>query len=81
MDSNYPQSCDELLGAINSGRLRHVPDNELTTQILSAVQLRRGDSSWVIGRASQSAVCAAVATALVTHFATRPETEIDILVG
>jgi hypothetical protein len=82
MDSDYPQSCDELLGAINSGRLRHVPDNELTTQILSAVQLRRGDSSWVIGRrASQSAVCAAVATALVTHFATRPETEIDILVG
>jgi hypothetical protein len=82
MDSDYPQSCDELLGAINSGRLRHVPDNELTTQMLSAVQLRRGDSSWVIGRrASQSAVCAAVATALCTHFATRPETEIDILVG
>jgi hypothetical protein len=82
MDSNYPQSCDELLGAINSGRLRHKPDNELTKQMLSAVQLRRGDSSWVIGRrASQAAVCAAVATALVTHFATRPETEIDILVG
>ena len=82
MDSDYPQSCDELLGAINSGRLRHVPDNELTTQMLSAVQLRRGDSSWVIGRrASQQAVCAAVATALCTHFATRPETEIDILVG
>jgi hypothetical protein len=26
-------------------------------------------------------VCAAVAAALCTHFATRPETEIDILVG
>ena len=50
--------------------------------MLSAVQLRRGDGGWVIGRrASQAAVCAAVATALVTHFATRPETEIDILVG
>jgi len=82
MDSDYPQSCDELLGAINSGRLRHRNQSELTTQMLSAVQLRRGDSSWVIGRrASQAAVCAAVATALVTHFATRPETEIDILVG
>jgi hypothetical protein len=50
--------------------------------MLSAVQLRRGDGGWVIGRrASQSSVAAAVAAALCTHFATRPETEIDILVG
>lgn len=82
MDAAYPQACDELLGAINSGRLRHKGQTDLTTQILSAVQLRRGDGGWVIGRrASQAAVCAAVAAALVTHFATRPETEIDILVG
>ena len=82
MDSDYPQSCDELLGAINSQRLKHRNQASLTEQMLSAVQLRRGDGGWVIGRrASQSAVCAAVASALVTHFATRPETEIDILVG
>jgi phage terminase large subunit-like protein len=82
MDSDYPQACDELLGAINSGRLKHRNQASLTEQILSAVQLRRGDGGWVIGRrASQSAVCAAVASALVTHFATRPETDIDILVG
>jgi hypothetical protein len=82
MDADYPQACDELLGAINSGRLKHRNQAALTEQILSAVQLRRGDGGWVIGRrASQSAVCAAVASALVTHFATRPETEIDILVG
>jgi hypothetical protein len=82
MDTAYPQSCDELLGAINSGRLKHRKQSELTAQILSAVQLRRGDGGWVIGRrASQSAVCAAVATALATHFATRPETETDIMVG
>jgi len=55
---------------------------ELTTQMLSAVQLRRGDGGWVIGRrASQAAVCASVAVALCSHFATRPETDIDILVG
>jgi hypothetical protein len=36
----------------------------------------------VIGRkASKTAVCATVASALATHYATRPETEIDILVG
>ena len=81
MDSAYPQSCDEMLGAINSGRLKHRGQSELTTQMLSAVQLRRGDGGWVLGRrASQSAIPACVATALVSHFATRPETEIDILV-
>ena len=82
MDSDYPQSCDSMLGAINGQRLRHRGQSELTTQMLSAVQLRRGDGGWVLGRrASQSAIPAAVATALVSHFATRPETEIDILVG
>ena len=82
MDADYPQACDELLGAINSGRLKHRNQAALTEQMLSAVQLRRGDGGWVIGRrASQSAVCAAVAAALCTHYATRPETDIDILVG
>jgi len=82
MDTAYPQSCDEMLGAINSGRLKHRNQSELTAQILSAVQLRRGDGGWVMGRrASQSAIAAAVATALVSHFATRPETEIDVMVG
>jgi hypothetical protein len=82
MDGAYPQACDEMLGAINSGRLHHRPNKELTAQMLSAVQLRRGDGGWVIGRrASQSAVCASVATALVTHFATRPESDLDIMVG
>ena len=81
MDPRYPQSCDELLGAIDSGRLRHSNSSELSAQILSAVKFPRGDAGWVIGRRGQAIVCAAVATAMVTHFATRPEAEIDILVG
>ena len=82
MDAVYPQACDEMLGAINSRRLRYRPNKELTAQMLSAVQLRRGDGGWVIGRrASQAFVCAAVATALVTHFATRPEMDFDIMTG
>ena len=81
MDSVYPQACDEMLGAINSGRLHYRPNPELSTQMLSAVQLRRGDGGWVIGRrASGSVVCASVATALVTHFATRPSTDLDIMI-
>ena len=80
--NDYMQACDEWAGAINSGRLRHGNQEELTTQTLSAVKYQRGDSSWVIGRrASSATVCAGVASALVTHFATRPETEIDILIG
>ena len=81
MDGVYPQACDEMLGSINSGRLHHKPNPEFSTQMLSAVQLRRGDGGWVIGRrASNAIVCAAVATALVTHFATRPPTDLDIMV-
>jgi hypothetical protein len=82
MDGAYPQACDEMLSAINSGRLKHRGQSQLTEEMLSAVQLRRGDGGWVIGRrASQAVVCGSVATALVTHFATRPENDLDIMVG
>jgi hypothetical protein len=79
----YGQACDELLGAITSKRLRHDPkQTELTKQILSAARLPFGDGGWTIGRrASQSTVCATVATALVTHYATRPPMDLDIMVG
>jgi phage terminase large subunit-like protein len=82
MDNAYPQACDEMLSAINSGRLKHRGQSQLSEEVLAAVQLRRGDGGWVIGRrASQSVVCGAVAVALVTHFATRPENDLDIMVG
>jgi len=81
----YGQSCDELLGAITSKRLRwhrHANQADFVQQISSAVRLPLGDGGWIIGRrASQANVTACVAAALATHFATRPETEIDILVG
>ena len=82
MDNAYPQACDEMLSAINSGRLKHRGQAQLSEEVLAAVQLRRGDGGWVIGRrASQSVVCGAVALALVTHFATRPDNDLDIMVG
>jgi hypothetical protein len=78
----YAESCDRWLGAINSHRLQHGGQEELTQQTLSAAKLPFGDGSWVIGRrASRVAVCAAVASALATYFATQAETEIDIQVG
>ena len=78
----YAESCDRWLGAINSHRLQHFGQEELTQQTLSAAKLPYGDGSWIIGRrASRVAVCASVATALVTYFATQPETEIDIQIA
>jgi hypothetical protein len=78
----YAESCDRWLGAINSHRLQHGGQDELTQQTLSAAKLPYGDGSWIIGRrASRVAVCAAVASALATYFATQQESEIDIQVG
>jgi len=78
----YAESCDRWLGAINSHRLQHSGQEELTQQTLSAAKLPYGDGSWIIGRrASRVAVCASVASSLVTYFATQPETEIDIQIG
>ena len=82
MDGVYPQACDEMLSAINSGRLKHRAQAQLSEEVLAAVQLRRGDGGWVIGRrASQSVVCGAVAVSLASHFATRPDNDLDIMVG
>ena len=78
----YGQSCDELLGAITSKRLRHVNQPEFTKQVLSAARLPFGDGGWTLGRrASMTTICATVAAALATHFATRPETDLDIMIG
>jgi hypothetical protein len=78
----YAESCDRWLGAINSHRLQHSGQEELTQQTLSAAKLPFGDGSWIIGRrASRVAVCASVASSLVTYFATQPETETDIQIA
>jgi phage terminase large subunit-like protein len=78
----YGQACDEMLSAITSGRLIHGSQDELNRQVLSAVKLPFKDGGWYLGRkASSSYICATVAMAMVSHFATRPETELDIYVG
>jgi len=78
----YAESCDRWLGAINSHRLQHGGQDELTQQTLSAAKLPYGDGSWIIGRrASRVAVCAAVASALASYFATQVESEVDIQIA
>jgi phage terminase large subunit-like protein len=78
----YGQACDEMLSAITSGRLIHPNQDELNRQVLSAVRLPFKDGGWYLGRkVSNSYICATVAMAMVSHFATRPESELDIYVG
>jgi phage terminase large subunit-like protein len=78
----YGQACDEMLSAITSGRLIHTNQQELNNQALSAVKLPFKDGGWYLGRkASNATICATVAMAMCSHFATRPETEVDIVVG
>jgi len=63
----YGQSCDELLGAITSKRLRHGNQAELKKQMPPAPRLPCGDRGWMIGSAaSQSPVFAPVDSAPVT---------------
>jgi phage terminase large subunit-like protein len=78
----YGQACDEMLSAIISQRLLHGDQAELTKQVLSAVKLPFKDGGWYLGRkVSNSTICAAVGMAMVSHFATRPESEDDIVIG
>ena len=79
--NSYSQACDELLGAVTSKRLRHANQEEFTQGVNSAARLVIGDGGWVIGRrASGVNVTSAVAAALATHFATRPNHGLEILV-
>ena len=82
IDGNlYSQACDEFLGAVTSKRLRHANQEDFTQSVNSAAKLIIGDGGWVIGRrASNANVTAAVAASLATHYATRPNTEMDIMV-
>ena len=78
----YGQACDEMLSAITSGRLVHGNQEELNRQALSAVKLPFKDGGWYLGRkVSNTTICATVGMAMVSHFATRPDTEVDILLG
>ena len=78
---DYAQSCDMMLSAVASKRLIHTNQPELTRQVLSAVKLPQGDGGWIMGRkVSNATIAAAVATAMVSNYATRSMSEIDIFV-
>lgn len=67
----YSQACDELLGAMAGGRLKHKGQATLTEHIHNAAKYPTGETGWRIGRKdAESEVMAAVALAMVVHHAT-----------
>jgi len=67
----YAQSCDELLGAMAGGRLKHKGQATLNEHIHNAAKYPTGETGWRIGRKDgESEVMAAVALAMVIHHAT-----------
>jgi phage terminase large subunit-like protein len=80
--AEYGQACDEMASSISSGRMVHTNQPELNKQMLSAVKLPYKDGGWYLGRkVSHATICAAVAVAMVSHYATRPDSEVDIVLG
>lgn len=71
--STFYQACDELLSAMSSNRLRHSGQEVLTAHIYACARKSGADGGWRIVRKDSSGyVTAAVALAMVVHFAVKP---------
>jgi len=71
--SVFYQACDELLSAMSSSRLKHSGQEVLTAHIYACARKSGADGGWrIVRRDSSGYVTAAVALAMVTHFAVRP---------
>ena len=78
----FAQACDEMLSAMENGRLTHADQNSLNKAIASCARINFSDGGWIIGRrASNDNATAAVATAMAIHDASKPIADVDILVG
>jgi hypothetical protein len=66
----FAQGCDETVGALSGGRLKHRGQQLLTDHVAASSRQPLGDQSWRIGRRdAQSSVQAAVALAMAVHWA------------
>ena len=78
----FAQACDEMLGAMENGRLVHADQNNFNKAIASCARVNFSDGGWIIGRrASNDNATAAVACAMAIHDASKPIADVDILIG
>jgi phage terminase large subunit-like protein len=78
----FAQACDELLGAMVSGRLAHAGQDTLTEHVLSTAKKWTADGGWRIVRAKSSGpVAGAVALAMAVHYAVEPLPRAEVVFG
>jgi phage terminase large subunit-like protein len=76
----FAQACDELLSSVTHKKLVHSGQPELIEQILSCAAKPVGDGGWrIVRRKSAGDVNAAIALAMVVHFAVRPRNTPQII--
>ena len=69
----FAQACDETLTAMTHGRLVHAGQQELIDHVMSCATKPTSDGGWrIVRRKSMGDVSAAIAMAMVIHFATKP---------
>jgi len=77
---SFSQACDELLGAMSSGRLVHAGQDVLTEHVLSTAKKYTADGGWRIVRAkSAGPVAGAVALAMAVHYAVEPLPRAEVI--
>lgn len=75
----FAQACDQMLSAMEHGRLVHADQENFNKQISACVRVNFSDGGWIIGRrASSENVSAAVAAAMVISAASVASAEVDI---
>lgn len=78
--SAFAQACDETLSAMTHGRIVHAGQQELIDHVISCATKPTSDGGWrIVRRKSMGDVSAAIAMAMVIHFATKPRNTPQIL--
>ena len=78
----FATACDELLGAMVSGRLQHSGQETLTEHVLSSARKATSDGGWrIIRRQSAGPIAAAVALVIATHYAIQPLPRAQLYIG
>ena len=78
----FSTACDELLGAMVSGRLKHAGQETLSEHVLSSARKWTSDGGWrIVRRQSAGPVAAAVALAIATHYAIQPLPKAELYIG
>lgn len=78
----FSTACDELLGAMVSGRLQHAGQETLSDHVLSSARKWTSDGGWrIIRRQSAGPIAAAVALVIATHYAIQPLPKAELYIG